>query len=76
MWWHMCGRNVSGLASITKEVLSKLINLCGGERCFSLFGEIQRMNRHKWCPLKIVGVVEVSFTNHNPGWTEDVATKC
>ena len=75
MWWRMYGRHVSGLASIAVKVMSQPITSSDCERCFSLFGAIQRNNRRKLCAPKMVRVVKVCFANQALGWAEDMAAK-
>ena len=75
LWWRMYGRHVGGLADMAVKILSQPITSSDCERCFSLFGAVQRKNRRRLASQKMASSVRVSFAKNSLQWAEDQAAK-
>ena len=75
LWWRMYGRHVGGLADMAVKILSQPITSSDCERCFSLFGAVQRKNRRRLASHRMASSVRVTFAKNSLQWAEEQAAK-
>ena len=74
-WWRMYGRHLPGICDLAVKVLSQPITSSDCERCFSLFGAVQRKNRRTLHAPRMMSTVRVTFAKQSIKWAQEMAAK-
>ena len=74
-WFRMYGRHLLGMCDLGVKVLSQPITSSDCERCFSLFGEVQRKNRQTLHAPWMMSTVRVTFAKQSIRWANEMAVK-
>ena len=69
-WWLMFGGEVALLQSLAVRVLSQPNTSSECERCFSLFGAVNRKNRRCMSVKQLGKIVTVANSMHSARWAE------
>ena len=74
-WWRMFGRHIPCIFDLYVKVLSQLITSSECERCFSLFGAVQRKIRRRLHAARMMSTVKVAFANQSIRWANEMVHK-
>ena len=72
-WWSMFGGEVPMLQSLAVKVLSQPNTSSECERCFSLFGAVNRKNRRRMSVKKMSDTVRIAYSMQASRWADKQA---